>query len=626
MPKRTRNNEEKREFPILEGWRPYALVILVGAAIYGQSVFFDFSYCDDHREIVEQHELIESFSRIPSAFTRGFGQFYRPVLRISQIIDAQFSGISPWGYHLSNILYHLAASCLVFFLLVRLKCSRLIALLFSLLFTAHPLSVVAVAWIPGRNDVLVTIFILLAFISLIRISEKGSPFCYIAHFLAFALAMFTKETAAALPLVALYYLVVVESQRLISRRTAILIGGWAAVGILWFLMRSMALADSSSTDTKGWEAFVANLPALPALLGKIIFPWRLSGVATFESLSITAGGVFFLLLSLVVASTRGIDLKRVGFGALWFLLFLLPTFLGRVTTADDHFDYMEHRAYLPMVGMWILVIEVLVRRGVRFEKRPLLIAFALILAVLSVRGFLYAGTFRERILFWETAVQNDPTRSNFYSVLGKLYYDEKDLGAAESVFKRAAELSKRKDPDNYKNLAVIYKESGRTDDAVAMYKKAIELGPDNPDFRHHLGQLYFNAKRLDEAEKELLEAVRIDPARTDSYIFLVAVHAAREEIDKAIETCEKIVLVDPNHFHAHNILGSLCAQKGRMEEALKAWKRITQIKPDHLPAYESLMRYYLEAEKNEDARSWALEIIRRGGSVDSDIRKRLGLP
>ena len=111
----------------LSGYRPFLFIIILGLLIHGWSVFFEFSYCDDYKNIVEEHETISSFSKIPAAFERSFGNFYRPVLRISYIIDAQVGGTAPWIYHLSNVLYHLIASCLVFMTLpalcgMRLRC------------------------------------------------------------------------------------------------------------------------------------------------------------------------------------------------------------------------------------------------------------------------------------------------------------------------------------------------------------------------------------------------------------------------------------------------------------------------------------------------------------------------
>ena len=67
-----------------------------------------------------------------------------------------------WGYHLVNLLFHLANTVLLF------RCLRLMtgavgrSATVAALFALHPLHVESVAWISERKDVLSTLFGLLA--------------------------------------------------------------------------------------------------------------------------------------------------------------------------------------------------------------------------------------------------------------------------------------------------------------------------------------------------------------------------------------------------------------------------------------------------------------------------------
>ena len=54
--------------------------------------------------------------------------------------------------------------------------------------------------------------------------------------------------------------------------------------------------------------------------------------------------------------------------------------------------------------------------------------------------------------------------------------------AAEERFLEAIERSKLKDPYNYKNLAVIYRDMEKMDQAVSLYQAAIEADPGNPRY------------------------------------------------------------------------------------------------------------------------------------------------
>src|SRR5207245_756913 len=112
---------------------------------------------------------------------------------------------SPRAYHVANVAWHALATCMVAAVLLRLRYSPRAVAVGALLFASHPALVPAVAWIAGRNDSLLTLFALLAFLALIVCSEERRWPVFILHQGAFAAALLTKESALVLPLVwALY--------------------------------------------------------------------------------------------------------------------------------------------------------------------------------------------------------------------------------------------------------------------------------------------------------------------------------------------------------------------------------------------------------------------------------------
>ncbi|MEI6155458.1 MAG: glycosyltransferase family 39 protein, partial [Deltaproteobacteria bacterium] len=100
--------------------------------------------------------------------------------------------------HITNIMLHLLASCLVFMLLIKLGAGRTSATLFSILFVVHPMSAPAVAWIPGRNDVLLAVFLIPAFMFFIDYLKTGRKRYLILNLLFFSAGLLTKETALVL--------------------------------------------------------------------------------------------------------------------------------------------------------------------------------------------------------------------------------------------------------------------------------------------------------------------------------------------------------------------------------------------------------------------------------------------
>jgi hypothetical protein len=79
---------------------------------------------DDELQIVKNPQIRE-LNHVPSAFTSAFWtfadpdagsrtNFYRPVQTVSYIMAYQIGGLSPWPYHLINVLFHVLASTLVY--------------------------------------------------------------------------------------------------------------------------------------------------------------------------------------------------------------------------------------------------------------------------------------------------------------------------------------------------------------------------------------------------------------------------------------------------------------------------------------------------------------------------------
>ncbi len=598
-------------------WQPYFLIVFLAFVIYLQALTFDFVHFDDHKIIVQQHEQIESLSKIPEAFTDAFGNLYRPVLKISWIFDSQISGKSPGMYHFTNVILHIIASVLVFMTLLKFKFRRTPAVLLSFVFTVHPVLTEAVAWIPGRNDSLLAIFTLLSFISIINYFDTKKIQYIILHLSLFALAIFTKETAALLPLMIVLYAALIKKDKIFKIDNFIIFAGWLAIGIVWFLLRENALANTQTRDITGFEAFFANISAFPDMLGKIILPINMSGLAVTHTMH-TAAGIVLILLLIVIPFLVKSNNKMVIFGAIWFLVFLLPGFFARMHIATDFFDYLEHRLYLPMFGMLMMLLGFLQgdRKNISTSARNILIALITLFSIITLA---YSREYKDAETFWKAAIEDAPGRANFYSVLGKVYYDRNSYREAKEYWGKAVELTVNHDPDFYNNLAVVYKKLKEYDKAIDMAEKAIELDPDKPEYRYFLGKMLYDQKYYKEAQKHLEKHAEIKPDNIDTYIVLTGVYAKQEKFDKGIEACNKILAIDTTNFHAYNILGTFYMQKNDLEKAEKSLKKAVGIKPDHLRGYRQLIGINIRQGDFKQGRLYAVELAQKGGDLPQEI-------
>jgi hypothetical protein len=153
---------------------------------------------------------IEAVERGPVARTP-FGDF-RPLYMVTLWLDRALSGLSPWFFHLTNLLWIAATAALVVVLARRYTGDARLALLTGLIFALHPFHVENAAWIGARSDPVYAVPFLLAMLFYDRWRVRGSGLPLLA-ILSFETALLVKESAVALPLVLLMIALVDPNRR-----------------------------------------------------------------------------------------------------------------------------------------------------------------------------------------------------------------------------------------------------------------------------------------------------------------------------------------------------------------------------------------------------------------------------
>jgi DNA-binding NtrC family response regulator/tetratricopeptide (TPR) repeat protein len=134
-----------------------------------------------------------------SFFTDTYYYAYLPLYGLSYWADGKLGATveKPALFHVQNVLWHAAASYVVFLLLGLLVLDRRAAFLGALLFAVHPLHVESVAWIAGRKDVLSGFLCLVA--GLVAVLAETRRGLLLPALLLFLLACFAKASAIVLP-------------------------------------------------------------------------------------------------------------------------------------------------------------------------------------------------------------------------------------------------------------------------------------------------------------------------------------------------------------------------------------------------------------------------------------------
>ena len=167
------------------------LFLLAGLALFAP-ILGSFFLSDDFTLI----ELVRTGGPL-SVWWRGAG-FFRPLISLSLYADHSISGLSPLGYHLTNVLAHSGCAFLVYRIALALGLGRLTAGLCGVIFLALPSHSEPVAWIAGRTDVLAALFGLAALDSYLRFRRHGRRGALAAAVALFFVGLCAKESVVTL--------------------------------------------------------------------------------------------------------------------------------------------------------------------------------------------------------------------------------------------------------------------------------------------------------------------------------------------------------------------------------------------------------------------------------------------
>ena len=97
----------------------YLLLILTTLIVFHQLPSYDFINLDDDLFVYENPQVQAGFTKegVLWAFTTFHPDYWRPLSWLSHMLDCQLFGLRPGLHHLTNLLFHLANSVLLLFIL-----------------------------------------------------------------------------------------------------------------------------------------------------------------------------------------------------------------------------------------------------------------------------------------------------------------------------------------------------------------------------------------------------------------------------------------------------------------------------------------------------------------------------
>ncbi|MEZ5291651.1 MAG: tetratricopeptide repeat protein [Vicinamibacterales bacterium] len=211
----------------------------------------------------------------------------------------------------------------------------------------------------------------------------------------------------------------------------------------------------------------------------------------------------------------------------------------------------------------------------------------------------------------------DQSRAIAETNLGSAFYDDGRLEDAIARYRRAIEIAPGYAPA-YNNLGVALRASGRTDEALAVYREGLTRNDDYPDLHYNLANALLAVNRSAEAAEHLRKAAAGRPDSAGAHNNLGLALAEQGKMAEAAAEFAGAVALDPKSPEAHRNLGKALAAVGRIDEAFAHLTEATTVAPADADAFYDLGAFLLEHDRNaEAARALTAAVQARPGYAEA---------
>jgi tetratricopeptide (TPR) repeat protein len=582
-------------------WIAFALFILT-CIVYSPTLKNGFVW-DDYGYITANTTIRSLDTRsLYTMFTvRNMGNWH-PLTSLSHALDYVSWELDPFGYHLTNSIFHGLNTVLLFLLVIQLmvKASKancmapspekllpvstqhlIAASITALLFALHPLQVESVAWIAERKNLLCTFFVLLTFhcylmyVSTVHIMHRWMWFA--GCLFLFLFALMSKPMAVTLPVLLLifdYY--PLKRIKLSLRESSYILFEKVPFFVLSIFDSIVTIVvQQNAGSLKSLEQFHLGPRIFNAIrtlifyLEKTIIPielvpyYPLTGTADWSDARCLVSGILILIFTgfCLWMAKKG---KHLCLAAWLFYVVALIPMLGIIQVGDqaaaDRYTYLSNMSIFLLVG--IGTVWVFEKISLTNHKKTLRGVFCFVIAVV----FLLLATMTiNQIRIWRTP---------------------------ESLWQYVTNKYPTSVSFAHYNLGIALFDQGKIDEAISSYKRTLTINPQHEKAHFSLGYAYLKKGMLDESIPEFKRALTRNPNYPEAHYALGSVYDTKGLSDKALFEYKRAVTIKPRYAEVHYKLGVLYQKKGQLDEAIFEFKKAIANKPRYPEAHQDLSFAY----------------------------------
>ena len=585
-------NEYKKKLII------YIVLAAAVLAVYWQVHQFDFVNIDDNIYVTENYHIKSgiTLASIRWAFGNRYGDLWNPLVWLSLMADYELYGLHAGGYHVTNLIFHILSTLLLFWLFHRMTGALWKSAFVAAFFALHPLHVESVAWVSERKDVLSAFFWMLTLCFYVVYTEKQSVQRYLLVVFSFVLALLSKPMVVTLPLIMIlldyWPLRRFENQNRLSDTIV-----WQLKEKLPLMLLSLLLVvatfytpgDNASYELLPLQTRLANAPvAFVTYLAKTFWPQDMAIFYPFPSqipVWQTTGAILLIIIMTAAVLATAKRLPHLFVGWFWFIITIAPV-IGILQIGD--FAMADRYHYLPSIGIAIMLawgIPHCIKREV-LRKNILWPVALVFLASLAFLAWQQCAYWKNNIELWNHAIQATEDNYMAHNNLGLALFTEGKANEAIAHYNQVIRI-RPFDTVPRHNKGVVYTRSGQYQMAIENYDEAIRVNPDDAEAYHAKGNIYLGLGQHQKAVGNLSKAIALKPDNPAIYYNRGTAYIHLAQYQQAIADYSKAVALNPAYFDAYNNRAFIYLRLGRYQQAVEDYSQAIRLKPDYADAYNN---------------------------------------
>jgi tetratricopeptide (TPR) repeat protein len=351
------------------------------------------------------------------------------------------------------------------------------------------MTVHAVAWVPGRNDVMLAAFTLYSLICLKIYTVNLKPQFLFLHLLLFACALLTKENSVVLPVIFL----VSVFHILPKKKIFTLIIFWIGFAAAWFFIRNLFVPAWTSASVSAGDRITNFISGFLSYFGKCIFPWNQSVYPIANGLSSAIGLGAIVLLIVLFRKYKPENSMPALTGILFFVLLIPPL---AYSSGRSNPDFYEHRAYTSLCGLILFLSQL----RFNFNSKAATVLYGALIVAFFIKSSFRINAYKNEEIFLSYGIKEAPSYFLFQA-----------------------------------QYAGILSSRGNFAEAMPYYDKVIALRPDKAEFFNDRGRAHFALGQYSEAISDISRAIQISGFSEEYYSNRCMAYKAAGDIENAMK-------------------------------------------------------------------------------------------